>query len=563
MGLKFSAIRFTSIKTQIESFLKQEYNKANTLFSSASPYGQILYVIENLHQLSMLYLKNTISNLDLGDANRMNQRVIRNAAILAGHIPSRGISATGTLVVSLKPGVDIEKEIGGSRITLTNKTRMSNVTNGLEYAMDLGNETITHMVKPGYKFYINIIQGIWTEQTFTGINQPLQSLKVNEPNARDIENFRIEVTVNGEMWDIKRHIYDMIPEEKAVVVRSGLDDGLDVFFGNGAFGMMPPLNSEIKVKYIATNGAGGNIYRRTRNDWNVIGSVIDGLGQDVDVKKVFNIDFYTDINFGADRESYEFTRQMLPLVTNNAVLALPQHFAYEIKKLGVFSHVNAYERTGTIFITVTPNINLFKNPTSNYFSVDMEAFKLDNYEKTKISRYLKGNGLIQLTKKFKVVTPKLSFYSMYVFYISYSDATDDNVNAQILEVVSNYFLNMNTMDRIPKSELLKVISNIPDIHSVDIYFVCKKNEDYHIEGMKKVAALGAQYQTPTDYDPAKLIGLDPVLGDILFEPDELPILRGGWSDRNGFYFSDVISASEGRAVNLIKQGTRDVIYKKK
>ena len=121
---------------------------------------------------------------------------------------------------------------------------------------------------------------------------------------------------------------------------------------------------------------------------------------------------------------------------------------------------------------------------------------------------------------------------------------------------------MNTMDRIPKVDIVKALSNIKDIHSVDIYFVSKKNEDYHAEGIKKTAALAAQYQTPSDYDPTKLIGLDPVLGDILFEPNEIPIIRGGWSDRNGFFFNDDINASTGRAVNLIKQGTRDVKYKK-
>lgn len=562
MGLKFSAIRFTAIKNQIESFLKQEYNKANTLFGPSSPYGQILYVLENLHQLSMLYLKNTINNLDLGDNNDVNERVIRNAAIYAGHIPSRAISASGTLVVSVKPGVDLEKEVAGSKITITNKTRITNITNGLDYAIDLGNETVTHILTPGYKFFINVVEGVWTEAVFTGAKLPLQTLLLAEPGGREIENFRIEVSVNGEMWEIKRHLYDMIPEEKAVVVRSGMDSGVNIVFGNGGFGMIPPMGSIINVRYLVTNGADGNIFRRTKNDWNVVGDVIDGLGNAVDFRKTFNLDFYTDINFGADGESFEFTKQMLPLVTNNAVLALPQHFVYEIKKLGIFSHVNAYEKTGTIFITVTPNINLFKNPNSNYFTVDMGAFVLDAYERNKITKYLKGNGLIQLTKKFKVTTPALSYYAIYVFFISYSDATDDSVNAQVLEVISNYFLNMNTMDRIPKVDIVRALSNIKDIHSVDIYFVSKKNEDYHAEGIKKTAALAAQYQTPSDYDPTKLLGLDPVLGDILFEPNEIPIIRGGWSDRNGFFFNDDINSSTGRAVNLIKQGTRDVKYKK-
>jgi len=38
------------------------------------------------------------------------------------------------------------------------------------------------------------------------------------------------------------------------------------------------------------------------------------------------------------------------------------------------------------------------------------------------------------------------------------------------------------------------------------------------------------------YDSENAIGLDPILGDILIEKEELPIIRGGFTDRyNNFY----------------------------
>lgn len=563
MSLKFTGIRFTEIKSQVESFLRNEYNKSGILFSVASPYGQILSVLENLHQLSMMYLKNTITNLDLTDANSNNERIITNAAIMAGHIPTRAICASGTLRFSLKPGVDLEKEISGSKITISNKTRMKNIGNGLDYSLSLGNEFMTHKLSPSYVFYVNVQQGYWSLTTRTGSGLPLQSFTIYEVGGNDIDNFAVEVLVNGELWTIKRHIYDMIPDEKAVVIRTGLNFGIDVIFGNGSFGMIPPLGSVIQVKYLVTRGANGNIYRRTKNDWEVIGTVQDGNGETVDMKKSFNIDFYTDINFGADGESFQFTKQMLPYVTNNAVLALPQHFAYEIKKLGVFSHVNAYEKTGTIFITVTPNINLFKNQSANYFTVKKDAFILDNYEKTKIDRYLRGNGSIMLTQKYKVITPKLSYYAINVFVIPYSDATDESVNAQIFEVISNYFLNLNRMERIPKLDIIKGLSDIKDIHSVDIFFISKKNEDYHREGIEKTNNLASQYSAPVNYDPDNVLGIDPVMGDIMFDPDELPIIRGDWFDRNNSYISDDIDGNTLKAVNIIRKGTANVKDKNK
>jgi hypothetical protein len=60
MAFNFVEITYNNIKNSVEYYLRSEHNKGNLLFSPASPYGQILDVIENLHQLSFLYLKNTI-----------------------------------------------------------------------------------------------------------------------------------------------------------------------------------------------------------------------------------------------------------------------------------------------------------------------------------------------------------------------------------------------------------------------------------------------------------------------------------------------------------------------
>ena len=111
----FVQVTYTNIKNEIELFLKKEHNKGSILYSPASPYGQILSVLENLHQMSFLYLKNAINQFDLGDNNSLNERIIRNAAIFAGHNPGRAISATGTLKFVLKSNIDLDKEIPGGK----------------------------------------------------------------------------------------------------------------------------------------------------------------------------------------------------------------------------------------------------------------------------------------------------------------------------------------------------------------------------------------------------------------------------------------------------------------
>ena len=50
--------------------------------------------------------------------------------------------------------------------------------------------------------------------------------------------------------------------------------------------------------------------------------------------------------------------------------------------------------------------------------------------------------------------------------------------------------------------------------------------------------------SPT-YNPNASPGLDPILGDILFDSSEVPIIRGGWYDRNNFYWSLVLEKLRG------------------
>jgi hypothetical protein len=57
--------------------------------------------------------------------------------------------------------------------------------------------------------------------------------------------------------------------------------------------------------------------------------------------------------------------------------------------------------------------------------------------------------------------------------------------------------------------------------------------------------------------PTETKGLDPVLGDIIFEPNEIPIIRGGWFDRSGIYYSDDIDGNGLKSVNIIKKGSID------
>ena len=45
--------------------------------------------------------------------------------------------------------------------------------------------------------------------------------------------------------------------------------------------------------------------------------------------------------------------------------------------------------------------------------------------------------------------------------------------------------------------------------------------------------------------------------DIIFEPEEIPIIRGGWYDRNGVFFSNSMDTNSLKSINIIKKGVVD------
>jgi len=444
---------------------------------------------------------------------------------------------------------------------------MKNKTNGLDYSTNLGSEKQTYKITSSSQIYLPLIQGKWDKKTFTGTGLENQTFQYTlRSKQQDIENFNYEVLVDGTSVTVKKHIYEMAPNESSCVVRSGFNGGVDIIFGNGGFGFIPRIGSIIELWFLISDGGAGSIFRRTSNDFTFVDPVIDGFGDSIELAKLFDVQIYTDINFGADRESVQFTKNVLPISSNNFVLGLPQQYAYHIKRLGVFSHVNAYQTNGIVYIVATPNIQLFKNQNANYFTIDIRAFSLDSYEISKIDKYLQTGGNLMLTQKYIITSPVLSYYIINVFIMTWSDAIDDNVNAQIIDTISTYFLDLNKIDRIPKSEIISNLSKISDVHSVDISVVCKNNEDYHrnaiIYAKNKSNQLDAQgvlsLTSPSVYDPTKVIGIDPVLGDIIFDPSDIPVIRGGFYDRNNIYYSDDIESSGLKSVNIIKKGTVDI-----
>jgi hypothetical protein len=392
----------------------------------------------------------------------------------------------------------------------------------------------------------------------------------------------------------------MLKGELACWTITGFLGGLDIYFGTENYGFIPIIGSTITVQYLLTNGTDGNIYNYVTDDWKFVDDIKDLNGNTIDVPKLFEISLATNIDFASDGESPSDTKTIVTIVSRNFVLATPDQFIYHLKKLNMFSIVNAFNVDNTnnmmrysqlvdndlsklknmvstqsqyqdilnqvnnlignyrnyqintvkdnqIFLYLIPKIEPYLNNSTNYFNVHMDVFYLDDVEKAKIMNFLKIQGILFMSSDITIVQPNLSKYVSFIYIRRFEDVTEDNIRQDLLTNFSQFMMNNNRHDRVVKADLISKFKTIAGIDSVDIVFVSENNEKYH---KTNSGITNSQFT----YDPNLMIGIDPVMGDIIVNRDEMPLIRGGWKNRQDVFFYDTPFANGINSVNIIFEG---------
>ena len=334
-------ITYDKLTDQLERWLKDTYQKSGKVFSHMSPSGMILHMQKILFNNNMLYLKNSLRQIDIQSSD--NVRVIRNAARISGRNPSRAISAIGTIKLRLKVGVNVTDKIKGSKIIVMNHTKIKNKSNSLHYTINTG-DSIKNVydINAYTDLYFNVKQGKYETQDYTGDATKNQSIAVVVNRDQTIDNFSFSVFYNATSLKIVDSLYDMLPNEYACYTRTGFDGGLDIYFGTEDHGFVPSIGSVIQVSYLVTDGSDGNILTNLVNDFTFEDDVYDSDGNILNMDELFDIYIHNDINFGTNGESIEYTKSIIPNISRNFVLATPEQFIYHLKRLNMFSKVNAY-----------------------------------------------------------------------------------------------------------------------------------------------------------------------------------------------------------------------------
>ena len=534
---------FSNVRIQFEqmyddsiSFLQQTYGGVGKYFTSASPFGQLLRVTLRMGELIFYYIEDSITELNIKKATRPSS--IRGLAALVGHDPTRAISATGVLKLTYNGST---LNMYGDTVIIPNYTQIKNKQNGLKYLIQLDTEEARINLVGNNSINVKVIQGEIQSQTFTGSGQPLQSFNVPVRGTKHIEQFNTSIYINGEKWKIYDSIYDIPRDYNGCIIKTGTVSGIDVFFGNGNFGMIPENGATIRVEFLLTQGRSGNInVTETLGNWQWINSGYDTQGTEIDLNSVLNVSIVEEIGFGSPAEPLYLTKLVGPKHSRAFVLANPESYIVYLEKLNYFSIIDAFSTfdddfindDNVVYLFLVPDINNKLTENLNYFTAPIEYFYLTEFEKEKIVRFIHNSGRVVMTTEFEVLDPIIRKYIINISLITFEGFSKDFIRQQIIDKLSSYFLNNRRRDRIPKSDLINIIENVEGVDSVNVWFMSEQNE------LEK-----------RNNSEAETVGIDE-FGDIILKRGELPLIRGDWEDRNGIYYDDKISTESPGSVNI-------------
>jgi hypothetical protein len=580
--LKFlsrARIKVTEMIADTRTYISRVYGRSGDLFTTASPYSQILEVLTELTNLNFLYIEDAVVEQNILTAQ--DPESIYGLARLAGHDAYRGSSALGELKIRLNTSAF--NDIEGDTLNIPANCVIKASKNGLEYILRTNNDQfVIQKSNPDY-LYIPVIQGKIEKQTLTGVGEKLQSFNVI--TKKNTDNDSVRVSVNSELWTKYDSLYDMKVGTKGYMVKTGITGGLDIYFGNGSFGMIPPLGSSIDVEYIISDGTRGNLTGSKDLNFKFQTEGFDSLGNSCDLNKLLEASFTVAPTMGSDPESIELTKLIAPLQSHSFVLATPDNYEAFLSKYGMFSYLDAYNTTNDGYIDDDNVIYLFMLPdtkrklskNNDYFNLSQEEFFFSEEEKNGILRTLENSGRQMVTTEVKIVEPKVQYFRMDVKVRYFEGYNKINLFGEIRTKISQYLINITRRDRLPKSDIIALLEGIEGIDSVNVRFVSEKEETarrlgyYTSEtvtvtpstttledignGKQKYVFFKRNVQTtlvnfePNAPLPENVINLDS-FGDIILEKEEVALFRGGWVDREGAPVLDDAKVGEMAALSV-------------
>lgn len=543
-------LKASQLMEQAVAFLHSKYGQVAAVFTSASPFGQLLTVIANMAELIFTYISHTAEELNIKTAQ--NIETIYGLAQMTGHNAYRGGSAYGMMGIKLNTSTDL---IEGNYVVINNFTKFTIPETGCTYFINLPTDYIRLKVADSGFVNVNYMQGTPESQTFTSDGTALQSFNPIVKTMTDNDN--VAVTVNGKEWKRVESLYDMPADDDTdkgeyFIVKSSVNVGLSVFFGNGEFGKIPPSGALIEITYIRTDGASGNA-QSSNLTYKFEDTGTDELGNEVNLNDILMIQTIMPPMLGSDFEDPEFTKLVAPKTSKSFVLATPENYVSYLSKYNQYSFIYAYNTKddanvyddNVIYLKIIPDIKKKLSNSQDFFELPTKEFILNDDEKQSVINALDNSGRMLVNAEVEIIDPKIKKYVINIIVRYFENIDKTLIKSSIRSALDKYYLNINRNDIVPVSDIISLVEGIDGVDTCDVFFVNEENERAILDGYyyttekvwKNLEYVENQKKVIVNYGDDPRVGFDD-FGNLKMNDYEIFIPKGGWKDRDGNYYTE-------------------------
>ena len=151
-------------------------------------------------------------------------------------------------------------------------------------------------------------------------------------------------------------------------------------------------------------------------------------------------------------------------------------------------------------------------------------------EKQGIVNLIEDSGQRVITVENRIIDPIYVKFAINIFIQMWSNYNFNSVKSSIISALSDYIINTTRRDRIPVSDIIKIVEDVDGVDSVSVYFDADvNNQNYFGTGNYGIDEYG---------DIVLTRNLTDRLGNRIDVKDIQPMFRGDFTSKNGVYYED-------------------------
>lgn len=606
---KANRLSYTALHNDVSKYIKNVYSGANQEYTQASPFAQILNVILNLGRMILFYIEASITELNINSARHKRSIVglatltghtpstgiaARGSLYLSYNMSSDYLGETitiknhtkikntsnGLTYIAVLPTSEIKLTVGAydskveipiiqGSINYQQATGKGEAMQSFNFAnksgelidhfftnvyvnnkrweavdsiLDMGYDQKCCVIKPSFNGGIDVFFG-------TGVNgaipKPGETILFEYLSTTgNLGNVFEESDTN--YWEFEDSGYTSAGEYVNLNDVYNIFSASDILFGANSetIEMTRQLAPNVSRSFVLANATNYKYFLTKLNMFSII-DAFSGFNtiedNNIEVKYIAARDSYMSLN-----ESYK-KQVNLTGAASEAAKSLKDKLVEARKEYEIWKSKNEESKLddNIIYLYLVPDITKRINEGENYFTCSLDRFKLSEDEKLGISSLIEDSGQKIITVDNRILDPKFVKFAINIFIQMWSNFNFDSVKGAIISAISDYLIHNTRRDRIPVSDLIKLVEGVPGVDSVSIFFDADKNNSkYYGVGNFGIDEYG---------DIILKRQLTDSLGNIKEVNDLLPLFRGGFISNNGVEYNDDLD-SLSCAVNVTLRG---------